>query len=46
MVNVPLVIVGEMRGEFLSAQVGQYVAIPRMISGDKEEMFIEKIIID
>ena len=46
MENAPPIIVSEMRGKFLSAQVGEDVPIPRIVRGDEEEMFIGKIIMD
>lgn len=38
--NVLSIISGEMRVKFMRMQVGENIPIPRVISGDEEDMFI------
>jgi hypothetical protein len=46
MVNASMIILRKMRPKILCQQLDEEVAIPRVIRGDEEEVFIEKIFID
>ena len=39
-VNALPIILSETRGEFLCVQIGENILVPRIISGDEEEIFI------
>jgi hypothetical protein len=45
-VNAPSITPSEVRGKFLSVQIGENIPVQRVISDDEEEMFVPHGLID